>query len=221
MSGVELFDQPVIENMNALLDSPDDLLEWLMPDFGSSSALPLPFMGDSIYQPLAHTSNLSDDDDTKKAQRAPGKMSLQQIYKSIDDLSTRLNFDLQNTGFTSAFLDTCLKEFLNQNLSSLPVIHVPTFNPREIIPPLLLTMAALGSLFVCLPGSVEKVEILWRLGHTAVATSWNTLLSLRGPHDSCDGIQVVLTALLSQSYALLSGNPNIRTIALVVHGLGF
>lgn len=221
ITGVEQFDQPAIENMNALLDSPDDLLEWLMPDFGSSSALPLPFMEDPTYQLLAQTSNSSDDDDTKNAQRAPGKMALHQIYTLIDDLSKKLNSDLQNTGFTSAFLDTCLQEFLNRTLPSLPVIHEPTFNPREIIPPLLLTMAALGSLFVCLPGSVEKGEILWRLGHTAVATSWNTLLSCRGPRDSCDGIQVVLTALLGQSYALLSRNPNIRTTALVVHGLGF
>lgn len=222
IASAELFDQPEVENMNALLDSPDDLLEWLMPDFGSSSALPLPFMEDHTYQPFAQTSDLSDETDaTKQAQRTPGKMAVHQIYTLIDDLSKRLNSDLQNAGFTSAFLDTCLQEFLSRTLPSFPVIHEPTFNPREIIPPLLLTMAALGSLFVCLPGSVEKGEILWRLGHTAVATSWNTLLGLRGPRDSCDGIQVVLTALLGQSYALLSGNPNIRTTALVVHGLGF
>lgn len=220
MIGVEPFDQSAIQNMNTLLESPDDLLTWLMPDFGSISALPLPFMEDPTYQPLAQTSNPSEET-AKKIQRAPGTMALHQIHALIDDLSKRLNSDLHNTGFTSAFLDTCLQEFINRTLPSLPVIHGPTFNPREIIPPLLLTMAALGSLFVCLPGSVEKGEILWRLGHTAVATSWNTLLNLKGPRDSCDGIQVVLTALLGQSYALLSGNPNIRTTALVVHGLGF
>lgn len=222
INGSELFDQSTLVNMNALLDSPDDLLEWLMPNFGSSSVLPLPFMEESPFQLLPQTSNISEEDDiAKKAQRAPGNMALHQIYILIDDLSKRLNSDLYKTGFTSAFLDTCLQQFFNRILPSLPVIHEPTFNPREIIPPLLLTMAALGSLFVCLPGSVEKGEILWRLGHTALATSWNTLLSLRGPLDSCDGIQVVLTALLGQSYALLSGNPNIRATALVVHGLGF
>ncbi|KAJ6107977.1 hypothetical protein N7523_009300 [Penicillium sp. IBT 18751x] len=82
-------------------------------------------------------------------------------------------------------------------------------------------MVALGSLFVCESGAVEKGEMLWRLGHTAVATSWQTLIEIRGMWDACDGIQLVLTALLGQTYALLSSNVNIRTTASVFHGLGF
>lgn len=222
MTGIEPFDQSAIGTMNGFLDSPDDLLEWLMSDFGSSSALPLPFMENTSYQTIAPTSNPTNEDDAMNiAQRAPGKAAVHQIYTLMDDLSKRLNSDLHETGFTAPFLHTCLQEFFNRILPSLPVIHEPTFAHSEVIHPLLLTMASLGSLFVCLPGSVKKGEILWRLGHTAIATSWHTLLGLRGPRDSCDGIQVVLTALLGQTYALLSGNVNIRTTALVVHSLGF
>ncbi|KAJ5653449.1 hypothetical protein N7490_000452 [Penicillium lividum] len=82
-------------------------------------------------------------------------------------------------------------------------------------------MVALGSLFVCEKGAVEKGEMLWRLGHTTVATSWQTLMEIRGPWDTCDGIQLVLTALIGQSYALFSSNASIRGTASVFHGLGF
>ncbi|KAJ5683241.1 hypothetical protein N7462_006406 [Penicillium macrosclerotiorum] len=82
-------------------------------------------------------------------------------------------------------------------------------------------MVALGSLFVCEKGAVEKGEMLWRLGHMAVATSWQTLIGMRGPYDACDGIQLVLTALLGQTYALLSSSASVRTTASVFHGLGF
>ncbi|GLI79707.1 hypothetical protein PoHVEF18_008047 [Penicillium ochrochloron] len=82
-------------------------------------------------------------------------------------------------------------------------------------------MVALGSLFACLPDAAQQGEMLWKLGHTAVATSWQSLIKLRGPRDQCDGIQLVLTALLGQTYALLSSNTSIRTTAFVFHGLGF
>ncbi|KAF5866146.1 hypothetical protein ETB97_000680 [Aspergillus alliaceus] len=41
---------------------------------------------------------------------------------------------------------------------------------------------ALGSLYLGPKDSVAKGEALWRLAHTAVATSWQSLISHRGPH---------------------------------------
>ncbi|RAL14272.1 uncharacterized protein BO97DRAFT_476638 [Aspergillus homomorphus CBS 101889] len=62
-------------------------------------------------------------------------------------------------------------------------------------------MVALGSLFVCLSDA--------------------TLITHRGPRDACDGVQLVLTALRGQLFALLSSDESIRATAFVWHGLGF
>lgn len=222
ITDIDPFYQSGLDSSQVLLE-PDPLLEWLMPDFHNSSTVPLPLI-DFPGQPhltnnILNHSNIGDQDGT--AQQGPGKSAVNQIYKLIDDLSKRLNADLHNTGITSAFLDACLQEFFERISPCFPVIHEPTFATRETIPPLLLNMVALGSLFVCSPGSSQKGEMLWRLGHTAAATSWQALIGSRGPHDGCEGIQLVLTALLGQTYALLSSNANIRTTAFVFHGLGF
>jgi hypothetical protein len=47
-------------------------------------------------------------------------------------------------------------------------------------------------------------EALWRLAHTAVATSWQSLITHRGPYDACKGVQLLVTALLGQIYGALS-----------------
>jgi hypothetical protein len=93
--------------------------------------------------------------------------------------------------------------FFTRFNQSVPVLHRPTFVYKELIHPLLLNAIALGSLYLG-PEHTAKGEALWRLAHTAVATSWTTLISHRGQYDSCNGIQVVLTALLGQIYANLS-----------------
>ncbi|RAL02069.1 uncharacterized protein BO80DRAFT_38316 [Aspergillus ibericus CBS 121593] len=220
--GVTPFGQSSLSGNQELLDS-DNLLDWFVPDFWDSSAISLPLTDIPTLPQLqiSNGPNLLSTEEQSASQQEPGKIAMQQSYRLIEDLSKRLNSDLHSSGITSAFLDACLQEFLGRLSPCFPVIHEPTFATRETIPPLLLNMVALGSLFVCLPDSAQKGEMLWRLGHTAVATSWQTLSSLRGPRDACDGVQLVLTALLGQLFALLSSNESIRTTAFVWHGLGF
>lgn len=206
------------------LDS-DNLLEWLMADTNANPTIPLPLIDFPGASTASEYLGLSLPIDLElqapQAPQGPGNMALNQIYKLIEDLSRRLNSEVHHSGFTSSFLDACLNEFFKRVSPSFPVIHEQTFTLKNSIPPLLLNMVALGSLFVCEKGALGKGEMLWRLGHTAVATSWQTLIEMRGPYDACDGVQVVLTALLGQTYALLSSNANIRTTASVFHGLGF
>ncbi|KAJ6000311.1 hypothetical protein N7481_000720 [Penicillium waksmanii] len=204
------------------LDS-DNLLEWLMSDTNGNSTIPLPLVDFPGASSASEYIGLPVPGDLELAQapQGPGNMALSQIYKLIDDLSRRLNSEVHHSGFTSSFLDACLDEFFKRVSPSFPVIHEQTFTLQKSIPPLLLNMVALGSLFVFETGALEKGEMLWRLGHTAVATSWQTLIETRGPWDAYDGVQLVLTALLGQTYALLSSNSNIRTTASVFHGLGF
>ncbi|RDK39117.1 hypothetical protein M752DRAFT_59862 [Aspergillus phoenicis ATCC 13157] len=220
--GMSSFEQSPLSGNQQLLSS-DNLLDWFMPDFWGPPAIPLPFT-DPLNQPhpqISNGPNLLSAEYPGASQQEPGKIAMQQSYRLIEDLSKRLNTELHSSGITSAFLDACLQQFFEWLSPCFPVIHEPTFSTRETIPPLLLNMVALGSLFVCQPDSSQKGEMLWRLGHTAVATSWQTLSSLRGPRDACDGVQLVMTALLGQLFALLSSNEGIRTTAFVWHGLGF
>jgi hypothetical protein len=46
-------------------------------------------------------------------------------------------------------------------------------------------------------------------------------MATKGPRDTCNGVQLVLTALLSQTYALLSKNESLRMTSQIFHGLGF
>ncbi|PWY75140.1 hypothetical protein BO70DRAFT_102718 [Aspergillus heteromorphus CBS 117.55] len=216
------FEQSSLPENQELLDT-DNLMDWFMPDFWAPSAFPL-LLTELPNPPQLQVSNgpnILSSEDNGASQQEPGKIARQQSYRLIEDLSKRLNSELHDSGITSTFLNACLQEFFERLSPCFPVIHEPSFSSRETIPPLLLNMVALGSLFVCLPDSISKGEMLWRLGHTAVATSWQTLISLRGPRDACDGVQLVLTALLGQLFALLSSNESIRTTAFVWRGLGF
>lgn len=87
---------------------------------------------------------------------------------------------------------------------TFPILHQPTFVLSDCTHPLLLNAIAIGSLYLGTPDAVAKGEAIWRLAHTAVATSWQILIRHRGQYDSCSGIQLVLTALLGQTYAYLS-----------------
>ena len=129
--------------------------------------------------------------------------------------------EAQSTGLTPVFLDGCLYMFFTNLNPHFPVVHRPTFVFKDWTHPLLLNAIALGSLFMCQQENVQKGEILWRLAHTAVATSWNTLIEHRGPYDACSGVQLVLTALLGQVYAIFSTNVTLRRTAQTFHSLGF
>lgn len=49
-----------------------------------------------------------------------------------------------------------------------------------------------------------QADALWQLAHTAVATSWHGMLAQRRSYDSCNGVHLAQTVLLSQVYAALS-----------------
>jgi hypothetical protein len=201
--------QPVLPG-SSWIDS-GDMLDFLLSDFSSSWPLAAPVMqSDPLPQPLPSSQQVG-----------PGHFAMQQMSKLITDLSSSLTAEIESTGITSSFLDTCLHVFFEKFIPSFPVLHKSTFLVRESSHPLLLNIIALGSLFVGAKDALAKGEALWRLAHTAVATSWQALMATKGPRDDCNGVQLVLTALLGQTYAILSKNKNLRTTAQVFHGLGF
>ncbi|KAF2150953.1 hypothetical protein K461DRAFT_164024 [Myriangium duriaei CBS 260.36] len=177
--------------------------------------------------PMASADNafgedLHPPDDQQSSQRAHQAMI--QMSDMIKDLSSSLVQEVQYTGITSEFLDTCLHTFFDRFCSILPVMHQPTFSLRDCAHPLLLNMIALGSLFIAADREQALVrgEALWRLAHTAVATSWQSMLqNASAQGDIHRPVQLVLTALLGQTYAVLSRSQPSRLTSHMFHSLGF
>lgn len=94
--------------------------------------------------------------------------------------------------------------FFVRFIPTFPVLHRATFVFRECTQPLLLNAMAIGSLYLGPKSSVAKGEALWRLAHVAVTTSWEVLITHKGPYDVGQGVQLVVTALLAQVYGALS-----------------
>lgn len=111
--------------------------------------------------------------------------------------------------------------FFVKFIPTFPVLHRATFVFRDCAHPLLLNAIAIGSLYLGPKHAVAKGEALWHLAHTAIATSWQNLISHRGPYDECDGVQLLVTAVLGQVYGALSKNRAIRTTSHAFHSLGF
>ena len=125
------------------------------------------------------------------------------MFQLLSVTSNAALFDL-----TPRFLDSSLHTFFTKFIPILPLIHRPTFVYRECSAPLLLNAISLGSLFI---GTNRKVsnfegqgECLWRLAHTAIATAWPDMIGHQRDYDTCSGVELILAALLSQSYAAFS-----------------
>ncbi|KAL2844930.1 cytochrome P450 [Aspergillus pseudodeflectus] len=162
------------------------------------------------YQDSPSNSTIADD----------GRHAIQSLSSLISDTFSRVTAPASLTGLTSRFLDGSLHMFFENIIPMFPVFHRPTFVFRDCAPPLLLNAIALGARFLGSQDAIAKADVLWRLAHTAVATSWNTMITRRRPSDSCTGVELVQTVLLSQIYAALSQNRTFRTTSQVFHGLG-
>jgi hypothetical protein len=200
--------------------SGDDLLQILMSD-ASSWQIPLPVTEFFSPSAIENVDVAFSNDGSDTGSTGSGHRAVAQLGHLIKQLSSNLMNEIKSTGITSSFLDTCLHMFFSHFIPSFPMVHKPTFVIQDCSHPLLLNMIALGSLFVGDKSSVAKGETLWKLAHTTVATSWQGLMEQKGPKDECSGLQLVLTALLGQTYAILSENRKLRSTSQIFHGLGF
>ncbi|KAL3436070.1 cytochrome P450 [Aspergillus tetrazonus] len=133
-----------------------------------------------------------------------GRHAVQSLSSLLSDTFSTVTASASLTGLTSRFLDGSLHMFFEKIIPTFPIFHRPTFVFRD-------------SLFLGSADAVAKA-LLWRLSHTAVATSWHTMITWRRTSDSCAGVELVQTVLLSQIYAAMS--KTFRTTSQVFHGLG-
>jgi hypothetical protein len=166
------------------------------------------------------------DDATCTAARPPAD-AIRRAVTSLNDIIQGIQSPLDShqdplSGSSRGrSLNVYLELFLARFPGILPVVHKATFDATETAPSALLLMLALGTNCSGSPAAVLQGEHLWTLAHAVATISWSSILTNRGPHDICEGVQLVLTAVLGQTYALMSANGKLRTTAQVVHDLGF
>ena len=111
--------------------------------------------------------------------------------------------------------------FFVKFIPTFPILHRATFVFRDSARTVLLNAIAIGSLYLGPKDAIAKGEALWHLAHTAIATSWQNLIVHRGQYDACEGVQLLLAAVLSQLYGALSRNRAIRNTSHSFHSLAF
>lgn len=150
-----------------------------------------------------------------------GANAVRSISQMISNVSSNLASEAQFAVLSTVFLEACLHAFFEYMTPVFPICHRSTFVFQDWTHPLLLNAIALGSLFMGQDVDIARGEVLWTLAHTAVATSWHSLIEHRGPHDVCNGVQLITTALLGQNFAMLSSTSKLRSTAQIFHSLGF
>ena len=147
--------------------------------------------------------------------------AVRNVSQIIVNVSSNVTSEAESASLSPVFLDECLHLFFDQFIPTFPVVHRPTFEYREWTHPLLLNAIAIGSLFLGEERHIAQGEALWKLAHVAVATSWQALIQHQAPSNNNRGVQLVATALLGQTYAMLSRNRKLRMTAQMFHSLGF
>ncbi|KAF2719503.1 C2H2 type zinc finger domain protein [Polychaeton citri CBS 116435] len=210
-------------------DSQDLFQSIISADKNGTWQLPLgtlPFPSDTQYAEvpsvnMGPTSAPSHATSDRPSRHGDNHQAVRGVSNMVTNISSSINAALESASITSVFLDECLHMFFDRFIPTFPVMHRWTFIFRDCTHPLLLNAIAIGSLYLGPKDSITKGELLWRLAHTAVATSWQSLITHQGPHDVCPGVQLVLTGLLSVTYGALSKNSAVRTAAQAFHASAF
>ncbi|KAJ5194257.1 hypothetical protein N7491_001593 [Penicillium cf. griseofulvum] len=210
---------PDSENLFQSLMSTDTTYQWQMP------------LGTLPFSPIVQDTNSmnfvspnSFDDRRSSVGTIPsggGHQAVRDVTEMVTSSSSSVTAAVKATSITSVFLDECLHMFFVRFIPTFPILHRATFIFRECTHALLLNAIAIGSLYLGPKDSITKGEALWHLAHTALSTSWQSLITHSGPYDACKGVQLMTTALLGQVYGALSKNRAIRTTSQVFHPLGF
>ncbi|KAF2473730.1 uncharacterized protein BDR25DRAFT_386592, partial [Lindgomyces ingoldianus] len=212
-----MFDQPQLQPSSLFWPDSEHLLQNIMSIDPALWEQPMALMPPILEN---HTMSYSRATNDLEDGSSEGRRAIQTLSALISNTVNGVTKPAALANLTSRFLDSCLHMFFSTFIPMLPVVHRPTFVFRECSPPLLLNAIAIGSLFLGTPEASAKGDVLWRLAHTAVSTSWHSMISQKSEYDSCNGVQLVLTALLSQVYAALAKSRTLRMTSQVFHGLG-
>ncbi|CBF89704.1 C2H2 type zinc finger domain protein [Aspergillus nidulans FGSC A4] len=195
---------PDSENLFQSIMSSDSPDQWQIP-LGS---LPIPPVVQDVSGMNFGSPNSFDDRASSIGTIPSGgsHQAVRDVSDMVTSSSSSVTAAIKATSITSVFLDECLHMFFVRFIPTFPILHRATFVFRDCTHPLLLNAMALGSLYLGPKDSVAK---------------WQSLITHRGPYDACNGVQLLLTALLGQIYGALSKSRAIRTTSQVFRPLGF
>ncbi|EXJ56848.1 hypothetical protein A1O7_07192 [Cladophialophora yegresii CBS 114405] len=177
------------------------------------------FGGTTSYRPVSSMKRIwftaNDDCDDVMPQSGPttppgSRDEVDDSYRQTLTQSLQIRPMKEQTALPSAdFLNLCVRSYFARFHPVFPVVHAPTFRPSKANSMVLLSICSVGSLFT---GSVhavrQGVQIYDRL-HKAVLGNWDRLIA-RGIDQK---ISLIQTAIIGQTFGLLSGEP--RHLAIV------
>ena len=136
----------------------------------------------------------------------------QTLHQSLQIRSMDQN--LSATLPSTDFLNLCVRSYFARFHPVFPVVHAPTFRPSKANSMLLLSICSVGSLFTGSTHAIRQgVQIFERL-HKAVLANWDRLIA-RGKDEK---ISLIQTAIIGQTFGLLSGEPKHLAIVDAFNG---
>jgi hypothetical protein len=146
--------------------------------------------------------------------QATSQVEVDDIYRQTLHQSLQIRQPHENALPSADFLNLCVRSYFARFHPVFPVVHAPSFRPSKLTSMALLSICSVGSLFT---GSVhairQGVQIFERL-HRAVLDNWDRLIS-RGTDER---ILLIQTAIIGQTFGLLSGEPKHLAIVEAFNG---
>ncbi|KAH8884983.1 hypothetical protein GQ53DRAFT_879250 [Thozetella sp. PMI_491] len=115
---------------------------------------------------------------------------------------------------STEFMNLCIRLFFERFNPIFPVIHSSTFRPQSENALLLLSICSLGSLFVGSAKAFRQGVVIFERLNKVVLATWESHIAREGRPATL----LVQTALLGQTFGLLSGNPKYLILVEAFHG---
>lgn len=179
--------------------------------------------GSSGYKPVHNMQRLwftaIDEGQEEFPRSGPATPPVSQVevddsYRQTLHQSLQIRSTHEQTLPSADFLNLCVRSYFARFHPVFPVVHAPTFRPSKANSMVLLSICSVGSLFTGSAHAIRQgVQIFERL-HKAVLANWDRLIS-RGTDEK---ISLIQTAIIGQTFGLLSGEPKHLAIVDTFNG---
>ncbi|KIW37533.1 uncharacterized protein PV06_10183 [Exophiala oligosperma] len=183
---------------------------------------PFTTFGSSTYKPVDNMQHLwfTPNDEGQEEVLPSGPATPPASHVEVDDSyrqtlhQSLLIRSVEQSLPSSDFLNLCVRSYFAKFHPVFPVVHAPTFRPSKANSMVLLSICSVGSLFTGSAHAIRQgVQIFERL-HKAVLANWDRLIS-RGTDEK---ISLIQTAIIGQTFGLLSGEPRHLSIVDTFNG---
>jgi len=243
----EVYADPFIPNHAANFDGAIDALDfeaqfpsWLVDGDFHASILDAPLVttmaelrpawpdspysthGSSAYKPVQNMRRLwfTAGDETPDEVSASGPATPPASQVEVDDSyrqtlhQTLLIRSTQEQLPSADFLNLCVRSYFARFHPVFPVVHAPTFRPSKANSMVLLSICSVGSLFTGSAHAIRQGIRIFEGLHKAVLVNWDRLIA-QGMDEK---ISLIQTAIIGQTFGLLSGEPKHLAIVDAFNG---